>query len=78
MNWFKKKNTDKKRSSKLANLANDSIQASEDFRRIIENPNSTPEEVQSAIKAAKEASAQADKKLDEIKKQSEDNGEIST
>ena len=77
MNWFKKKNADKKRFSKLVKLANESIQASEDFRRIIENPNSTPEELQSAIKAAKEASAQADKKLDEINKQSEDNDEIS-
>ena len=73
MSWFNKKNTDKKRPSKLVKLANESIRASEDFLRIIENPNSTPEELQSAIKAAKEASAQADKKLDEINKQSEDN-----
>jgi len=73
MSWFNKKNTDKKRPSKLVKLANESIRASEDFLRIIENPNSTPAELQSAIKAAKEASAQADKKLDEINKQSEDN-----
>jgi hypothetical protein len=74
MKWFKK---NKKRSSELAKLANKTIQASEDFLRVIENPNASPEELEFAIKAAKEASAQADKKLDEINKQSENNDQIS-
>jgi len=66
--WFKKNKADKKRSSELVKLATETTKASEEFLKVVDNPNSTPEEIQLAIKAAKQASEQADKKLDDINK----------
>ena len=67
MKWFKKDKA-RRRASELVKLADKTIRSSEDFLRVVENPNATQEEIEAAIKAAKEASQLADRTLEEIDK----------
>jgi hypothetical protein len=54
MKWFRKKNTDKDQLAEMLKQANESIKISEEFTRIVEDPNSTPEQIEAATKTVRD------------------------